>query len=158
METNALVFVSGQPHSFQIGTTNPSLIASASASSSHRGHAGMCWRTSGSVGATGTHPTRTPLTDRSSTSSLDFVDFTKRGKCIPDSTVFAATSYSSVAAVSSASVMVALVEGRGLARGEIGMASLNLRCPELVLSQFADTGTYAKVSSAFINSQSSLSK
>lgn len=41
--------------------------------------------------------------------------------------------------------MVALVEGRGLARGEIGMASLNLRCPELVLSQFADTGTYAKV-------------
>uniref|UniRef100_H3DJ20 MutS homolog 4 n=1 Tax=Tetraodon nigroviridis TaxID=99883 RepID=H3DJ20_TETNG len=52
---------------------------------------------------------------------------------------------SSVAAASSASVLVALVEGRGLARGEIGMASLNLRCPELVLSQFADTGTYAKV-------------
>lgn len=44
--------------------------------------------------------------------------------------------------------MVALVEGRGLARGEIGMASLNLRCPELVLSQFADTGTYAKVTNA----------
>uniref|UniRef100_H3C5D0 MutS homolog 4 n=1 Tax=Tetraodon nigroviridis TaxID=99883 RepID=H3C5D0_TETNG len=59
--------------------------------------------------------------------------------------VFAATSCSSVAAASSASVLVALVEGRGLARGEIGMASLNLRCPELVLSQFADTGTYAKV-------------
>lgn len=44
--------------------------------------------------------------------------------------------------------MVALVEGRGLARGEIGMASLNLRYPELVLSQFADTGTYAKVTNA----------
>lgn len=44
--------------------------------------------------------------------------------------------------------MVALVEGRGLARGEIGMASVNLRCPELVLSQFADTGTYAKVTNA----------
>lgn len=41
--------------------------------------------------------------------------------------------------------MVALVEGRGLARGEIGMASFNLKCPELVLSQFSDTGTYAKV-------------
>lgn len=46
--------------------------------------------------------------------------------------------------------MVALVEGRGLARGEIGMASLNLRCPELVLSQFADTGTYAKVTCAIL--------
>uniref|UniRef100_A0A8C9VKC9 MutS homolog 4 n=1 Tax=Scleropages formosus TaxID=113540 RepID=A0A8C9VKC9_SCLFO len=43
------------------------------------------------------------------------------------------------------SVMVAVVEGRGLARGEIGMASINLKFPELVLSQFADTGTYAKV-------------
>ncbi|CAG5866395.1 unnamed protein product [Menidia menidia] len=32
-----------------------------------------------------------------------------------------------------------------MARGEIGMASLDLKCPELVLSQFADTGTYAKV-------------
>lgn len=44
-------------------------------------------------------------------------------------------------------MVVALVEGRGLARGEIGMASVNLKCPELVLSQFADTGTYAKVAS-----------
>ncbi|KAL4613129.1 hypothetical protein GN956_G23384 [Arapaima gigas] len=43
------------------------------------------------------------------------------------------------------SVMVAVVEGRGLARGEIGMASINLKCPELLLSQFADTGTYAKI-------------
>lgn len=25
------------------------------------------------------------------------------------------------------------------------MASIDLKCPELVLSQFADTGTYAKV-------------
>lgn len=42
-------------------------------------------------------------------------------------------------------MIVAVVEGRGLARGEIGMVSFNLKCPELVLSQFADTGTYAKV-------------
>lgn len=42
-------------------------------------------------------------------------------------------------------MVVVVVEGRGLARGEIGMASLDLKCPELVLSQFADTGTYAKV-------------
>lgn len=45
-------------------------------------------------------------------------------------------------------MIVAVVEGRGLARGEIGMASLNLKCPELVLSQFADTGAYAKVTHA----------
>lgn len=72
----------------------------------------------------------------------------QEGKCISYSSAFAVTSCSSGAAAPSASVMVALVEGRGLARGEIGMASLNLRCPELVLSQFADTGTYAKVTNA----------
>uniref|UniRef100_A0A3Q2ZQF4 DNA mismatch repair protein n=1 Tax=Kryptolebias marmoratus TaxID=37003 RepID=A0A3Q2ZQF4_KRYMA len=55
------------------------------------------------------------------------------------------TSGSSGSIVSGASVIVAVVEGRGLARGEIGMASFNLKCPELVLSQFADAGTYAKV-------------
>lgn len=50
-------------------------------------------------------------------------------------------------------MVVALVEGRGLARGEIGMASINLKCPELVLSQFADTGTYAKVTSTLYFNQ-----
>uniref|UniRef100_A0A3B3WMF1 DNA mismatch repair proteins mutS family domain-containing protein n=1 Tax=Poecilia mexicana TaxID=48701 RepID=A0A3B3WMF1_9TELE len=55
------------------------------------------------------------------------------------------TSVSSVSTISGASVIVAVVEGRGLARGEIGMASIDLKCPELILSQFADTGTYAKV-------------
>ncbi|XP_065836479.1 mutS protein homolog 4-like isoform X2 [Oscarella lobularis] len=43
------------------------------------------------------------------------------------------------------SVMIALVEGRGLARGEIGMASIDIKRPELFLSQFADSQTYAKV-------------
>lgn len=124
-------------------------MASTSESSSHRGRGGTLWRTSGFAGATGTHPTRTPLTDRSSTSSLNVVDYAnKRENAFLIPLFFAATSCSSVAAASGASVMVALVEGRGLARGEIGMASLNLRCPELVLSQFADTGTYAKVTSA----------
>ncbi|MBN3298758.1 MSH4 protein, partial [Amia calva] len=55
------------------------------------------------------------------------------------------TTSSSVSSSCVASVIVALVEGRGLARGEIGMASINLKCPELILSQFADTGTYAKI-------------
>ncbi|XP_042562863.1 mutS protein homolog 4-like, partial [Clupea harengus] len=55
------------------------------------------------------------------------------------------TTGSSATSTNAASVIVAVVEGRGLARGEIGMASINLKCPELVLSQFADTGTYAKV-------------
>ena len=39
----------------------------------------------------------------------------------------------------------ALVEGRGLARGEIGMASIDLKKPMLVLSQFSDSQTYVKV-------------
>lgn len=44
-----------------------------------------------------------------------------------------------------ASVVVAVVEGRGLARGEVGMASIDLKNPEVILSQFADNATYAKV-------------
>ena len=59
--------------------------------------------------------------------------------------LIALTTGSSATSTNAASVIVAVVEGRGLARGEIGMASINLKCPELVLSQFADTGTYAKV-------------
>ncbi|XP_058842577.1 mutS protein homolog 4-like [Acipenser ruthenus] len=55
------------------------------------------------------------------------------------------TTSSSVSSATVASVIVAVVEGRGLARGEIGIASIDLRCPELILSQFPDTGTYAKV-------------
>ncbi|KAJ8390878.1 hypothetical protein AAFF_G00100100 [Aldrovandia affinis] len=55
------------------------------------------------------------------------------------------TTCSSATSAVVASVIVAVVEGRGLARGEIGMASIDLKFPELVLSQFADTGTYAKV-------------
>ena len=41
-------------------------------------------------------------------------------------------------------LIAAIVEGRGLARGEIGMASMDLKCPELVLSQFSDMQTYVK--------------
>ncbi|XP_041446275.1 mutS protein homolog 4 [Xenopus laevis] len=54
-------------------------------------------------------------------------------------------SSSAISAQSSASVIVAVVEGRGLARGEIGMASLDLKNPEVVLSQFADNTIYVKV-------------
>lgn len=43
------------------------------------------------------------------------------------------------------SVVVAIVEGRGLAKGEIGMASIDLKKPELNLSQFSDNQTYVKV-------------
>jgi len=38
----------------------------------------------------------------------------------------------------------AIVEGRGLAKGEVGMASLDLKKPELCLSQFSDMPTYVK--------------
>ncbi|KAM7403012.1 hypothetical protein PAMA_003775 [Pampus argenteus] len=102
-------------HSFRSAKTN----TSDSFSFRSRGGTPRQRRPPGSSGATGPHPARTPLTDHT------------------------ATSCSSVTA--GASVIVAVVEGRGLARGEIGMASLNLRYPELVLSQFSDTGTYAKV-------------
>ncbi|XP_078734936.1 mutS protein homolog 4 [Lampetra fluviatilis] len=46
--------------------------------------------------------------------------------------------------VEARSVVVALAEGRGLARGEVGLASIDLRCPELVLSQFPDRQPYVK--------------
>ncbi|XP_026969901.1 mutS protein homolog 4 [Sagmatias obliquidens] len=57
---------------------------------------------------------------------------------------YSATSSSAVSA-HSPSVIVAVVEGRGLARGEIGMASIDLKSPQIILSQFADNTTYAKV-------------
>ncbi|XP_064469995.1 mutS protein homolog 4-like [Ornithodoros turicata] len=41
------------------------------------------------------------------------------------------------------SVVVAVVEGRGQARGEVGMASFDIKNPELVLSQFPDNQVYA---------------
>ena len=37
------------------------------------------------------------------------------------------------------------MEGRGLARGEIEMASMDLKCPKLVLSQSSDMRTYMYV-------------
>lgn len=64
-------------HSFQIGRTNSSLVASTS-ESSHRGRGRTLWRTSGSARATSAHPARTPLTDHSSTSSLKFADYIKK--------------------------------------------------------------------------------
>ncbi|XP_021500130.2 mutS protein homolog 4 [Meriones unguiculatus] len=52
---------------------------------------------------------------------------------------------SSAVSAHAPSVIVAVVEGRGLARGEIGMASIDLKSPQIMLSQFADNTTYAKV-------------
>ncbi|KAM9324666.1 mutS protein homolog 4 [Gastrophryne carolinensis] len=56
-----------------------------------------------------------------------------------------ATSSSVISAQSVCSVIVAVVEGRGLARGEIGMASVDLKNPDVVLCQFADSSIYVKV-------------
>ncbi|KAM6397037.1 mutS protein homolog 4 isoform 5-T5 [Pluvialis apricaria] len=58
---------------------------------------------------------------------------------------YSVTSSSAVSAHTVASVVVAVVEGRGLARGEVGMASIDLKNPQVILSQFADNTTYAKV-------------
>ncbi|XP_032231017.2 mutS protein homolog 4 [Nematostella vectensis] len=53
--------------------------------------------------------------------------------------------YSSTPGPIQSSAIVAIVEGRGLARGEIGMASIDLKRPQLILSQFSDSQTYVKV-------------
>ena len=37
-----------------------------------------------------------------------------------------------------------MVEGRGLAKGEVGMTSLDLMRPILILSQFSDMQSYSK--------------
>lgn len=50
----------------------------------------------------------------------------------------------SAAVNSNSAVIVAIVEGRGMARGEIGLASIDLRSPTLNLSQFSDTQTYVQ--------------
>ncbi|XP_073400919.1 mutS protein homolog 4 isoform X1 [Dendrobates tinctorius] len=60
-------------------------------------------------------------------------------------TGYTVTTSSSASARSTASAFVAVVEGRGLARGEIGMASLDLKNPDVVLSQFSDSSIYVKI-------------
>ena len=37
------------------------------------------------------------------------------------------------------------MEGRGLAKGTVGMSSIDLKKPVLTLSQFTDSSTYVKV-------------
>ncbi|XP_030643259.1 mutS protein homolog 4 [Chanos chanos] len=104
------------------------------------------------IGVFGAKPRDHNLSERRSVASFMFTsrsDSTARSSTpylrkTPGSAAPATTS-SSATFTQAASVIVAVVEGRGLARGEIGMASFSLKCPELVLSQFADTGTYAKV-------------
>ncbi|CAL8286658.1 unnamed protein product [Lota lota] len=105
-------------HLFRLGQAS-NFIPQSTTSSSFRGT--PRFRKTPGSGGISAHSARTPLTEHTG------------------------TTCSSAASTTCASVIVAVVEGRGLARGEIGMASLNLKCPELVLSQFADTGTYAKV-------------
>ncbi|GCC35757.1 hypothetical protein chiPu_0014245 [Chiloscyllium punctatum] len=73
-----------------------------------------------------------------------------RGDSVREARLALFTSSSAVSA-HVASVIVAVVEGRGLARGEIGMASIDLKSPELILSQFADNTTYAKFMNIFLS-------
>lgn len=54
------------------------------------------------------------------------------------------TASSHVSNENNSSTIVAIVEGRGQARGEIGIASLDLKQPVLVLTQFSDGQTYSK--------------
>nr|XP_061824798.1 mutS protein homolog 4 [Nerophis lumbriciformis] len=109
-------------NSVQLVSNNPPHLVSTSDSSSLHSRGGMPKLRRAPGSAVAAQTARTP-----------HCDYTAPTSC-PSSTT-----------TSAASVIVAVVEGRGMARGEIGMASLNLNCPELVLSQFSDTGTYAKV-------------
>ncbi|KAF7201854.1 mutS protein homolog 4 [Nothobranchius furzeri] len=102
--------------------------------------------------ASGQHPnssragrTASSLLVSTSDSSSFHCGETPRVRRTPGSAGPTGASCSSGSTSSGPTVIVAVVEGRGFARGEIGMASFNLKYPELVLSQFADTGTYAKV-------------
>ncbi|KAK3778298.1 hypothetical protein RRG08_016762 [Elysia crispata] len=54
------------------------------------------------------------------------------------------TASSHVSNENASSTIVAIVEGRGQARGEIGITSLDLKQPVLVLTQFSDGQTYSK--------------
>ncbi|XP_054717327.1 mutS protein homolog 4-like [Uloborus diversus] len=63
---------------------------------------------------------------------------------VPTSSTTGLSSYSKSSATPQIGSLkiAAVVEGRGNARGEIGMAYIDLRNPVLVLSQFADTQAY----------------
>ncbi|XP_061383646.1 mutS protein homolog 4-like [Danaus plexippus] len=52
------------------------------------------------------------------------------------------TAKSTSTSVVDASVILAISEGRGMARGEIGIAAVDLRRPNLILCQFSDTLLY----------------
>ncbi|RUS80534.1 hypothetical protein EGW08_011718, partial [Elysia chlorotica] len=54
------------------------------------------------------------------------------------------TASSHVSTETNSSTIIAIVEGRGQARGEIGITSLDLKQPVLVLTQFSDCQTYSK--------------
>ncbi|KAK0063938.1 mutS protein 4-like isoform X2 [Biomphalaria pfeifferi] len=54
------------------------------------------------------------------------------------------TTTSTVSNENSSSAIVAIVEGRGQARGEVGISSLDLKQSILTLSQFSDSNTYEK--------------
>ncbi|KAM5147943.1 mutS protein homolog 4 isoform 1-T1 [Mantella aurantiaca] len=71
--------------------------------------------------------------------------FFNKSKIQTPVTGYSVTTSSVLSAQSTASTIVAVVEGRGLASGEIGMASLDLKNPDVVLSQFADSAIYVKV-------------
>ncbi|XP_037802135.1 mutS protein homolog 4-like [Penaeus monodon] len=77
---------------------------------------------------------RTPSTGR--TTALG----SARSSCTPGSARSTAPSARPVPP----STIVAVAEGRGQARGEVGVAALDLRRPHLSLAQFSDTHTYTR--------------
>lgn len=59
-------------------------------------------------------------------------------------TPYTSSSTVSLSNTHGASTLVAVVEGRGHARGEVGMTSIDLKQPVLTLSQFSDSQTYTR--------------
>nr|XP_027211998.1 mutS protein homolog 4-like [Penaeus vannamei] len=90
----------------------------------------------GSKDASSTGRSRTPSTGRTTTLGSARYSWTPgsarssapsaRARAVPPSTV------------------VAVAEGRGQARGEVGVAAIDLRRPHLSLAQFSDTHTYTR--------------
>ncbi|XP_047472408.1 mutS protein homolog 4-like isoform X2 [Penaeus chinensis] len=79
---------------------------------------------------------RTPSTGRTTTLN------SARSSCTPGSA--RSTAPSTRARPVPPSTIVAVAEGRGQARGEVGVAAIDLRRPHLSLAQFSDTHTYTR--------------
>lgn len=95
--------------------------------------------------------TSTSVTPRVKSGSGTTPSFSSKGYRTPRSCQYSSTSRRTPFSTSislraeDTRVIVAIVEGRGLARGEIGISSMDLKGSTILLSQFSDGSNYYKV-------------